>query len=127
MAHSRLSAMLEDCPPAEPVRAYKPLPSVWEGEDADLLARMLRFYPRGPARRVLDATVNAGRFWRGSKRRVIGLDLDARYRPNVVGDNMNMPFRTQSMDVVVYDPPHAIGLSSVGDPGAYAESTPLRG
>jgi len=100
------SGALADCPDVKPVRAYKPLPSVWAGEDAELIARMLRFYPRGSARRVLDATVNSGRFWRGSKRRVIGLDLDVRHRPTVVGDNMHMPFRTQSMDVIVYDPPH---------------------
>jgi hypothetical protein len=27
---------------------YAPLPSVWEGSDAELLRRMLDFYPRSP-------------------------------------------------------------------------------
>lgn len=85
---------------------YQPLPSIWSGEDVGLLERMLRFYPRRSPQRILDATINAGRFWRGSKRRVIGLDIEARYRPSVVGDNMQMPFRTGKLDVVVYDPPH---------------------
>ncbi len=85
---------------------YLPLPSLWEGEDHQLLERMLSFYPRGKPDRILDATVNVGRFWRGSARPVIGLDIERRYRPNVVGDNMQMPFRDESMDVVVYDPPH---------------------
>jgi methylase of polypeptide subunit release factors len=54
----------------------------------------------------VDATVNRGRFWRGSQRPVIGLDIDPRYQPDVVGDNRDMPFRSGSFDVVVYDPPH---------------------
>jgi SAM-dependent methyltransferase len=85
---------------------YRPLPSVWEGEDRDLLELMLDFYPPQRPRRILDATVNAGRFWQGSRRPVIGLDIERRHRPSVVGDNMCMPFRDDDFDVVVYDPPH---------------------
>lgn len=85
---------------------YRLLPSVWEGEDADLLELMLDFYPHERPQRILDATVNAGRFWRGSQRPVIGLDINPRYRPHIVGDNLHMPFRDGIFDVVVYDPPH---------------------
>lgn len=85
---------------------YRPLPSVWEGEDHELLELMLDFYPRQCPRLILDATVNAGRFWRGTQRLVIGLDTDQRHRPSVVGDNMSMPFCNDVFDVVVYDPPH---------------------
>ncbi len=85
---------------------YAPLPSVWEGEDSGLLERMLCFYPRKKPRRILDATVNGGRFWRGSTRPVIGIDIDGRHRPSIVADNMRMPFRDALFDVVVYDPPH---------------------
>jgi SAM-dependent methyltransferase len=67
---------------------------------------MLRFYSRIPPERILDATVNTGRFWRGSKRSVIGLDSDFAHRPRVVGDNRHLPFTDASMDAVVYDPPH---------------------
>jgi hypothetical protein len=85
---------------------YRPLPSIWEGDDAELLERMLRFYPRTRPKRIVDATMNVGRFWRGSRRRVIGLDIAVRYRPTVIGDNMRMPFKDASADVVIYDPPH---------------------
>ena len=85
---------------------YQPLPSVWEGTDAELLEQMLRFYPKKTPRRILDATVNAGRFWAGSKWPVIGLDIDPRHRPDVCADNTRMPFRDGCFDVVVYDPPH---------------------
>lgn len=85
---------------------YEPLPSVWKEDDAALLERLLSFYPRRTPKRILDATVNGGRFWRGSKRNVIGMDIQGRHRPTVVGDNAAMPFRPRTFDVVVYDPPH---------------------
>lgn len=92
-------------PPA--ASEYEPLSSVWHGEDdAELLEKLLRFYPKKEPKLILDATVNSARFWRGSRRKVIGLDIDPRHRPRVVGDNAAMPFAERSFDVVVYDPPH---------------------
>jgi SAM-dependent methyltransferase len=88
------------------VPRYAPLASVFEGSDAELLERLLSFYPRAAPQRILDATVNSGRFWRGSRRRVTGIDLEASHRPDVVADNTRLPFRAGSFDVVVYDPPH---------------------
>jgi SAM-dependent methyltransferase len=85
---------------------YTPLSSVWDGEDAELLEELLDFYPREQPRAILDATVNGGRFWRGSKRPVIGMDIEAGHQPNVVADNTLMPFGDNAFDVVVYDPPH---------------------
>ncbi len=85
---------------------YRPLPSVWEGDDAVLLEQMLSFYPRHEPERILDATVGGWRFWKNSSRPVVGMDMRVRNRPSVVGDNTSMPFRASSFDVVVYDPPH---------------------
>lgn len=90
--------------PAE--RAYQPIPSVWEGEDRTLLELMLNFYPRQTPRRILDATVNAGRFWEKSTREIVGLDINPGFRPTLIGTNLSMPFRDASFDVMVYDPPH---------------------
>ena len=87
------------------VEKYEPIPSVWEGPDDELLERMLQFYPKHPPERILDATVNKGRFWRGSSRPVLGMDIDARHRPQVLGNGANMPFKSETFDVVVYDPP----------------------
>jgi hypothetical protein len=85
---------------------YRPLPSIWHGSDAELLERMLEFYPRTPPKRILDATMNAGRFWIGSRRPVVGLDINPTFDPHVVADNRQMPFKDGCFDVVVYDPPH---------------------
>jgi SAM-dependent methyltransferase len=85
---------------------YQPLPSIWDGTDAELLERFLDFYPRKRPKRILDATINSGRFWVGSSRNVIGLDIEGKHRPSVVADNRRMPFKGNTFDVVVYDPPH---------------------
>ncbi len=86
---------------------YEPLGSVWYGEeDAELLERLLSLYPRKRPQRILDATINGGRFWRNSPRKVIGLDIDPHHRPAVCGNNAMMPFRSDIFDAVVYDPPH---------------------
>ncbi|HEY6329092.1 MAG TPA: hypothetical protein VI756_07130 [Blastocatellia bacterium] len=51
--------------PAEPAieeseRTYTAYPSVWDGEDSQLLEWMLSFYPHKTPKRILDATVNGG-------------------------------------------------------------------
>ena len=72
------STLFTEDDPAPASMRYRLLPSVWQGEDAELLELMLGFYPHTPPQHILDATVNAGRFWRGSQRPVIGLDINSR-------------------------------------------------
>ncbi len=85
---------------------YEPLASVWHGDDAELLENLLNFYPRKRPKRILDTTANGRRFWHDSKRPVLALDIEAKHKPDVAADNALMPFRPDSFDVVVYDPPH---------------------
>jgi len=88
------------------VKSYRPIPSVWHGTDSELLETMLDFYPRRRPRLILDATVNSGRFWNGSTRPVVGIDVNLKVGPQIVADNHRMPFREETFDIVVYDPPH---------------------
>ena len=92
--------------PATRTSDYVTLGSVWHGEDWELLERMLSFYPKKRPRRILDATVNGGRFWRGSNRTVVGMDIAPTHKPTIIADNIYMPFLDRAFDVVVYDPPH---------------------
>ena len=92
--------------PSRSEQSYAPLPSIWERDDAELLELMLDFYPRSRPQKILDATINGGRFWKGSTRPVLGMDIDPKQEPDVVGDNQDMPFENRTFDVVVYDPPH---------------------
>jgi hypothetical protein len=55
---------------------YEPLSSVWEGADGDLLEAMFKFYAAIRPEPILDATFNAGRFWKGSTREVVSMDID---------------------------------------------------
>ena len=86
---------------------YAPLSSVWEGNDGELIEAMLKFYATVPPGPILDATYNAGRFWTGSKRRVVSMDIDPQHNPEIVGDNRDMKgVRSSRFGTVVYDPPH---------------------
>lgn len=89
------------------VSSYEPLSSVWQGSDVKLLEAMLKFYPSVPPEPILDATYNAGRFWKGSMRQVVSMDINARHNPMIVGDNREMKgVKSSSFGAVVYDPPH---------------------
>ena len=88
------------------VFAYDALSSVWTGTDPELLEQMLDFYPVIETEPILDATYNAGRFWRQSARSVTSMDIDPRYGTDIVADNRKMPLGDNSFAVVVYDPPH---------------------
>ena len=86
---------------------YDPMSSVWEGSDSDLLEAMFAFYPSIPVEPILDATFNAGRFWKGSARRVVSMDIDPKHEPMIVGDNREMVgVQSDRFGVVIYDPPH---------------------
>ncbi|HEV2380977.1 MAG TPA: hypothetical protein VG206_14445 [Terriglobia bacterium] len=87
--------------------SYQPISSVWQGSDGDLLEAMFRFYATIPPEPILDATYNAGRFWKDSQRRVVSMDIDPQYTPMIVGDNRKMDgVPAAKFGVVVYDPPH---------------------
>lgn len=67
---------------------------------------MLRFYPSIPPEPILDATYNAGRFWKGSSRHVVSMDINPKFEPMIIGDNREMAIRDSAFGAVVYDPPH---------------------
>ncbi|MDE2844845.1 MAG: hypothetical protein OXN21_15915, partial [Chloroflexota bacterium] len=86
---------------------YSPISSVWEGSDGELIESMLQFYASIDPEPILDATFNRGRFWKGSSRHVISMDIDPKYAPMIVGDNREMVGVPDSQfGTVVYDPPH---------------------
>ncbi len=89
------------------ISTYEPISSVWEGTDGQLLEAMFKFYATIPPEPILDSTYNAGRFWKGSERQVVSMDIDPQHKPTIVGDNRNMKgVPSAHFGVVVYDPPH---------------------
>src|SRR5207244_4622783 len=69
LSASQMALVLPDASPpsGRKSHAYRPLPSVWDGEDAALLEQMLSFYPRHEPEGILDATVGGWRFWKNSR------------------------------------------------------------
>jgi hypothetical protein len=89
------------------IGTYASISSIWEGSDADLLEVMFGFYASISPEPVLDATYNAGRFWKQSTRQVISMDIEPRHNPMIVGDNRKMMgVPSAHFGAVVYDPPH---------------------
>ncbi len=86
---------------------YEPLSSVWEGSDGELIESMLDFYATIDPEPILDSTYNSGRFWKGSGRRVISMDIDPQYQPDIVCDNRDMKgVKDNSFATIIFDPPH---------------------
>jgi hypothetical protein len=86
---------------------YRSITSVWEGSDGELIEAMLEFYPSIDPEPILDATYNAGRFWRDTSRCVWSMDIDPNDNPMIVGDNREMVgVPSAHFGTVVYDPPH---------------------
>ena len=75
--------------------------------DGELLESMFQFYSTIQVEPILDATYNAGRFWKGSKRNVVSMDIDPRHNPMILADNREMQgVPAKKFGVVVFDPPH---------------------
>ena len=95
---------------------------MWEGSDAELIEKMLRFYPSIDPEPILDSTYNTGRFWKGSSRNVWSMDIDPKYEPMIVADNRVMDgVPSNKFGTVVYDPPH------VGPQGRGIQRNPALG
>lgn len=58
---------------------------------------------------VLDMTHNQGRFWRmWQPETLVRMDLDEKMRIDVQADARRLPFRCESFDTVVFDPPYKL-------------------
>ena len=81
--------------------------SVVEGRDPEVLQVLLDFHAK-PNPLILDSTANARTMWKGvtTTGRVVMADIDLAQCPVVVSDFGLMAFRSESFDVVVFDPPH---------------------
>lgn len=90
--------------------------SVWEGSDRELLPGIidLHWKSRNNGRpRIVDCNYGRGLFWVGSRyeRDVVGIDINPARGKTVVASNNHLPFANDSIDVLVYDPPHLIDNS----------------
>lgn len=89
------------------MKPIKPLYTLADLTSAQAIERLLGVL-LPDAETVLDTTYGSGMFWRGSTDdvRVTGMDLNPARARDVCGDFTRLPFRDESFDVVIFDPPY---------------------
>jgi DNA methylase len=104
-----------------------PVQTVHFGTNADLIAEVCRLYAQ-PDMLVADVTYSTGRFWRKTnpgRFRFLASDLIA--VPGVIAaDFRALPYHTDSIDIVVFDPPYShnsSGATGQGQNGEYAAAS----
>lgn len=56
---------------------------------------------------ILDTTYNTGKMWKKcSYKPTITMDINPKYNPTITGDFKNIPLDANSVDIMVFDPPH---------------------
>lgn len=81
--------------------------SVMLARDPEVLQLLLNFYA-SPGAKVLDVTANKRRMWEGVSWSgpIKYSDIDPEQQPDFVADFRDLPFSKESVDVLVFDPPH---------------------
>jgi hypothetical protein len=80
--------------------------SILLGKDFQALEILIGIHSTTTSPYILDVTHNRGTMWRGLPYRVVGCDLSLEFPQNAQADFGAIPFRNNSFDVVVFDPPH---------------------
>lgn len=95
--------------------------SVFLGRDPEILHQLFSFYNR-PSGVVADVTCNSRKMWKGlNTEGVVFTDIDPEMQPDYVCDFRALPFASDSVSVLVFDPPHlpaAAGSKHSGQGGA---------
>ena len=83
------------------------------GNSADVMGAILQLYlPNGG--RIADLTMHTGAFWRKADRgkyEVVGSDIERYPGVHVLADLGNTPYRNDSFDMAILDPPYGNGSS----------------
>lgn len=87
-----------NCPPL-----IGPATSVMRCSSADAVEALLKL--TGVTGRVLDTTYGSGTFWKGSKRDVVGCDINPNRAKDTCCSFLDLPFGNNSFSAVIYDPP----------------------
>lgn len=79
------------------------------GQDKEALEILIALHCEAETPLVLDCTANKGTMWKGcgAECELIRSDINAENNPvDIKADFCHLPFANQSLDVIVFDPPH---------------------
>ena len=80
--------------------------SVLTGNDFEALETLINIHCGLDNPMILDCTYNTGKMWKNCKYQpIFTLDINPAFNPMIVGDFLALPFKSDSFDVVVFDPP----------------------
>jgi SAM-dependent methyltransferase len=76
------------------------------GKDNEVLNTLIPLHCETDEPTILDCTYNKGVMWRGTDYKPVRMDIDGTLDVDFVADFKNMPFKNESFDIIVFDPPH---------------------
>jgi len=80
--------------------------SIFVGRDPELLKEMMGFYSY-PEGKIYDVTANEKRMWKNlTQTNIIFSDVDRNMNPNIQCDFLNLPFKSNTGSIIIFDPPH---------------------
>ncbi len=100
----------------------RPIQSAHIGKNAELIKAFMALYGE-KIQKICDLTYGVGAFWTGidlTGRELVRCDLDQARGKDVVCDCRDTPFRDESFDLVVFDPPY--GNLSTAQQGSHGVS-----
>lgn len=96
--------------------------TVMNGRDFEALNLLVPMYGKENAR-ILDATYNTGKMWKGAQFKPHRMDINGDLQLDTVGDFTAMPFPDGSFDLIVFDPPHLpVAAASAGSSGMWKKT-----
>ena len=79
--------------------------SVLNGRDNQVIPILLEIHCDVENPKILDCTYNSGKIWKNLNYKPLRMDINKELDLDIIGDFMNMPFKNDSFDVIVFDPP----------------------
>jgi len=77
------------------------------GRDYEVLDILIPLHSDSPNPRILDCTHNTGKMWKKSLYSPTKtIDIDPKYKTDLICDFRNMPILDGSFDILIFDPPH---------------------
>lgn len=80
--------------------------SVLFGNDSEAIDILIDIHCETLDPYILDCTYNKGVMWKKTIKKPLATDINPLYKTDIIADFTTLPFKADSFDVIVFDPPH---------------------